>query len=163
MSSGMTGFDFDGTLTEHLSYSNDNYIKIANTYTNKENRLLDELKEILMNLKPYITPVVTPFVIITSRPFIFKNITLLWLSEHIITNFCHLVMSSKFLLNADDRAKYKSEAINHFGLKTYYEDEIEIINRLCKLCPDTKIKHVIQSTINGDAILRKMHDRVSVL
>lgn len=134
----MLGFDLNNTITENWYSKNKwGHEDTLIAYKNKEK--LENLKNILVNVKLSIIPV-TYVHIITCRPLFLFDITYDFLIKHRIKFLdLHMYMSDRFIVDVFESTKFKSEKINELSLVKYVEDDEQIRGELINLCPDTTI------------------------
>lgn len=122
----MLAFDCDGTLAIPW-WENTNGWPL-HLWHKQDNPLIHLFFHIkLSHVMPYIKPV-EPIIIMTDRHEAFRSITQKWAKKQGI-QIIDLVMPPKRLAQ-DERLNYKTNAIRQYGITTYVEDEIEVMQHL---------------------------------
>ena len=89
-------------------------------------------------IKPLMIPTI-PVYIISNRPLYLRPVTNKWLRKNKIETISTHLRPVHQAFPETGRIKYKASIINDLQLDIYFEDELEIIKKLKKLCPETKI------------------------
>jgi hypothetical protein len=150
MSEQRVGFDLDGTLCElywNTKFPRWEWWKLKQAH--KNSLFWNHINFKLLNCKPKLLPKLHYFDIITSRSFLFEEVTMTWLNKVGIHPF-KIIFAPKLLLN-NERIKFKEKIIKERGVTIYFEDEIEIRIALRKLCKNTFIYPPNEATQRGIA------------
>jgi len=120
----MRGYDLDGVIA-------DTPPKKKRHLTNKE--VIERYNQAL----PLIDPP-PPYIIITARKPIYREITLKWIKKYGINPPSHIEFMT-YPRTQKNMIKHKKEQIKHHNITEFYEDDPVIAKEIKKICKKTYI------------------------